>query len=82
MKSSKKLRYYGVRGVANDLMRSYLANRLQIVELEWVKSSTTKLKHGIPQGSILGLLFILIYIMISLMLYKTLLLYLLMIPAF
>jgi len=43
-------------------MRSYLANHLQIVELEGVKSSITKLKHGIPQGSIFGPLLFLIYI--------------------
>jgi len=43
-------------------MRSYLANRLEIVELERVKSSTTKLKQGVPQGSILELFFFLIYI--------------------
>jgi len=43
-------------------MRSYLANRLQIVELEGVKSSITKLKHGVPQGFILELLLFLIYI--------------------
>ena len=29
-----KLAYYGVRGEANDLIRSYLANRKQIVDLK------------------------------------------------
>lgn len=63
-----KLHFYGIWGVSEDWYRSYLANRRQNVE---VKSPNTtqhsfsdfgKLKHGVPQGSILRPLLLIIYI--------------------
>ena len=59
----KKLEKYGVRGAALKLIKSYLSNRWQYVELYHKKGifKSKKLKNtiGVPQGSILGpLLFI------------------------
>ena len=54
--------YYGIRGTAYNLLRSYLANREQFVELNDTASKTLPVVTGVPQGSILGPLLFLIYI--------------------
>ena len=51
---SDKLLYYGIRGTAYNLLRSYLANREQFVELNETASKTLHIVTGVPQGSILG----------------------------
>ena len=58
----KKLDHYGVRGVANDLFKSYLQDRYHCVKIENTYSDYTVIKHGVPQGSVLGPLLFLIYI--------------------
>jgi hypothetical protein len=56
----KKLEYYGIVGSANALMKSYLKGGYQrvIVEDNLTQANSTsdwgKIKHGVPQGSILG----------------------------
>ena len=50
----KKLEHYGIRGVANSLICSYLHNRKQYVSIYDKRSSEKLVKYGIPQGSILG----------------------------
>ena len=61
------LEYYGVRGTANELIRSYLVERSQRVLIKDNYSIThysewNKVKRGVPQDSILGPLFFLFYI--------------------
>ena len=57
-----KLLYYGIRGTAYTLLRSYQVNREQFVELNGTASKTLHIVTGVPQGSILGPLLFLIYI--------------------
>ena len=58
----KKLEHYGIRGVANQLLQSYLSERMQFVSINNVPSSLKSINFGVAQGSILGPLLFLIYI--------------------
>jgi hypothetical protein len=55
-----KCEFYGFRGKTNALLRSYLSDRFQRVLISNSSSNITtfsewgKIKHGVPQGSILG----------------------------
>jgi hypothetical protein len=62
-----KLQYYGISGKATLLLESYFQNRYQRVQIinSYLNSNTvskwTKIKRGLPQGSIFGpLLFLVI----------------------
>ena len=63
-----KLPYYGISGKAKLLLESYLQNRYQRVQItnSYLISNTiskwTKIKYGVPQGSILGPLLFSVYI--------------------
>ena len=48
------LAYYGIKGIANSFIRSYLTNRKQIVEYDNILSNPLIVKSGVPQGSVLG----------------------------
>jgi len=50
----EKLKWYGVRGVPNKLIESYLRNRQYLVKYNNSKSKTKTVNIGVPQGSILG----------------------------
>ena len=58
----RKLHSYGIQGVANDLIKSYLSNRSQSVLANGFSSTYLPITSGVPQGSILGPLLFLIYV--------------------
>jgi hypothetical protein len=57
----RKLDICGIRGVANELFASYLRDRMQYVNLSSVNSETLPMNVGVPQGSVLGPLFFILY---------------------
>ena len=57
-----KLEYYGVKGVALELFRSYLSNRKQVTVVDGFVSLMELIEWGVPQGSVLGPLLFLIFI--------------------
>ena len=57
-----KLKYYGIRGLALDWVKSYFSNRVQFVQFNDCFSASKNISCGVPQGSILGPLFFLLYI--------------------
>jgi exonuclease III len=67
----RKLQQVGIRGIPLKIIESYLIDRQQIVKIPYVSeqkvmqyafSDEKSVKCGVPQGSILGPLFFLIYI--------------------
>ena len=50
----RKLSIMGFRGNVLSLIKDYLVNRIQYVEVDGYTSSNGKVLHGVPQGSVLG----------------------------
>ena len=57
-----KLSFYGIRGIPLEWFRSYLSNRSQYCSINGINSSCGILTYGVPQGSILGPLLLLLYV--------------------
>ena len=52
---------YGFRGIAIDIMKSYLTNRQQYTKIGNKHSTKQNIKCGVPQGSSLGPLLFILY---------------------
>ena len=57
-----KLNHYGIRGVSNDWLKSYLSNCHQYVSINGYESGLAAINCGVPQGSVLEPLLFLLYI--------------------
>ena len=49
-----KLKFYGLQSKALQLLKSYLSDRSQYVQIDNVKSNLHSVSCGIPQGSVMG----------------------------
>lgn len=69
-KMMSKLTYYGINGKAKLLFESYLRGRYQGVQItnsnlnQNTLSKWAEVKHGVPQGLILGPLLFLLYVVV------------------
>ena len=57
----RKLYHYGIRGVPLQWFESYLFNRKQYLSVNGHTSEELPITYGVPQGSLLGLLFFYFY---------------------
>ena len=58
----RKLEHYEIRGESLEWLKSYLENRKQCVNINGNSSKCSDITCGIPQGSVLGPLLLLIHI--------------------
>ena len=56
-----KLKLVGIRGALLDWFESYVSNRQQRVVLDGQSSDWRQIEAGVPQGSVLGPLLLLIH---------------------
>jgi len=57
-----KLYHYGIQGKTHDWIKLWLTQRIQRVVINGHDSNFTKVKSGVPQGTVLGPLMFLLYI--------------------
>ena len=57
-----KLNHYGVRGASYQWFKSYLTGRKQYTTISHLKSDLRSINYGVPQGSVLGPILLLLYI--------------------
>ena len=49
-----KLKFYGLSNEALNLLKNYISERHQFVQIENIKSEHHAISCGIPQGSVMG----------------------------
>ena len=57
-----KMKLYGITGKVYDWIESFLTNRHQAVVVEGEKSTFQEVKSGVPQGTVLGPVFFILYV--------------------
>ncbi len=53
----------GITGISHDWFKSYLSGRTQFVEIKQFKSRISQITSGVPQGSVLGPLLFIVYLL-------------------
>ena len=56
------LEHYGIRGITNKWFETYLKDRQQFVLINVYSSEFVSMPIGVPHGSVLGSLLLLLYI--------------------
>ncbi len=57
-----KMKIYGINGKIYDWIENFLSNRRQTVVVDGEKSSFQDVRSGVPQGTVLGPVFFIIYV--------------------